>query len=170
MNQKRLPVLALVALLAVFVVGCTDSAQKKFIDGANAAQQAAADTYKAAVVQQTAADIACAHAFVSTTPRPATPEEKDGTCAALGKPLPFKSTSLQKAAAPINATYDLVRKANDARMNAKAKAGDPSLVVDLLTQLGGLVVEVVADLTGAGVPVPAKVTDWTALLKTAGVH
>jgi hypothetical protein len=170
-NMKRHPALSFVAALVLtLALGCTDSAQKKFIDGANAAQQAAAETYNAAVAQQAVADVACAHAFVSTTPRPATPAEKDATCATIGKPLPFKSLSLQKAAGPINATYDLVRKANEARLSVKAKAGDPSVVVDLLTQLGGFVVEAVADLTGAGVPVPKKVTDWTALLTTVGVH
>jgi type II secretory pathway pseudopilin PulG len=164
-------VLAFIGALALtLALGCTDSTQKKFIDGANAAQQAAADTYNTAVGQQAVADVECAPAFLPTTPRPATPAEKDATCAAIGKPLPFKSLSLQKAAAPINATYDLVRKANEARLAANAKAGDPSLVVDLLSQLGGFVVEAVADLIGAGVPVPQKVTDWTALLKTAGVH
>lgn len=163
-------VLAFIGALALtLALGCTDSAQKKFIDGANAAQQAAADTYNTAVGQQAVADVACAHSFLPTTPRPATPAEKDATCATIGKPLPFKSLSLQKAAAPINATYDLVRKANEARLSVKAKAGDPSVVVDLLSQLGGFVVEAVADLTGAGVPIPKKVTDWTALLSTAGV-
>lgn len=175
MNKRHRSPLLLAALVVGLSLGgalttaCTNNAQMTFIDGANAAQQAAAETYNAAVAQQTIADAACAHAFLPTTPRPTTPDAKDATCAAIGKPLPFKSTSLEKAAGPINATYDLIRRANDARLAANAKTGDPSVVVDLLSQLGSFVVEAVADLTGAGVPVPKKVTDWTALLSTAGV-
>jgi hypothetical protein len=53
-------------------------------------------------------------------------------------------------------------------MNANAKTGDPSVVTDLLTQLAGLVVEIVGDLSGAGVPVPQNVLTFVDSFNTSG--
>src|ERR1035437_9293450 len=105
-RHSRVFVLALT--LSVLTLGCTDSATKRLESTANAAQAAAATTYNDSTVRQITAEIACAKVIASSpsVPRPTTPDAKDAACTLVGSPLPFKSTSLQKAAAPVNGTYD----------------------------------------------------------------
>lgn len=172
MKRQRSP--SLVAALIVGLslggaIGCTDSATKKLEMTANTAQAAAATTYNDAVARQVAADAACAKVISSSpsVPRPTTPDAKDAACTLVGSPLPFKSTSLQKAAAPVNSTYDVIRQVETARLAVKNKTAAQSALDAVIGQLGGLMLELVADLSGAGVPLPQAVTDWTTAYKGA---
>ncbi len=165
--------LSLLVIVAGLSLGaCSDATAKRILDGANVAQEAAAATYDEAAVKLKAADVACARSFTPTEPRPIGPEEKDAVCAAKGHPIPFRSTSLQKAAAPINASFDVVRRATAIREGVKAKppTADRSALTAVLTELAGLVVEVVTDMTSAGVAVPAKLSEWTEAYKATGAH
>jgi hypothetical protein len=158
--------LVIVLALAAASLGClTASAQRKLIDTLNEAQLAAAQTYDAAVVAQTKAQMACADVLRGKgAPLPGDPAVIRPTCASVGAPVPYDPVWLQKAAGPINALYDALRAAN-----AQRTAGTGEAPPEVLGRLLGGLEGVLADLAAAGIAVPKSVTDAVATVKAAGV-
>jgi hypothetical protein len=177
-HSPRLLACLLVALVGLFTFGCTASfndVAKKAILSANEAQAAAATTYQDASAKEATAAEACRQAMVahsitppamSATGWPAAKKQ----CADLGTPIPFDPFALQKAAAPVNGLYDLVRETNTVRLafEPNAATADPAPLRTLMLRLAALFVEIEADLTGAGVSVPSNVSAAAGTLRAAG--
>jgi len=147
------------SLVVALVVGlsltsCSPATTGKLIVSVNDAQDAAAHTYDLAKTQEADATKACVAALrAKAQPLPTTPADIKPFCAAVGSPVPYDPVGLQNAAGPINALYDGVRAANAER----AASGTDNVVQTTLTNLASLFAQVVADLTGAGVTLPANV-------------
>ena len=156
-------VLAFVGALALtLALGCSPATTGKLIVSANDAQDAAAHTYDLAKTQEADATRLCVTALkAKALPLPASPADIKPFCSAIGVPVPYDPVALQKAAGPINALYDAVRAANTERL----ASGTDNVIQATLTNLAALFTQVVTDLTGAGIALPAKVTGAAATLK-----
>jgi hypothetical protein len=158
--------LSLVAFLVVGLslggaIGCTSAAQRRVIVSLNEVQEAAASTYDTAKVVEGDATARCRAALdAARKPPPVTADEVKGVCAAVGVVLPYDPVGLQKAAGPINALYDGIRAANAQRMKTGAL-----VPAETMTDLAGLLEQVIADLVDAGVPVPDKVKAMPATMR-----
>jgi hypothetical protein len=153
---------AVVAALLVVLSACGPATTGKLIVSANDAQDAAAHTYDLAKQQEADATRLCVAALkAKALPLPLVPADIKPFCAAVGVPVPYDPVALQKAAGPINALYDGVRAANTERL----ASGTDNVIQATLTNLAALFTEVVADLTNAGIALPAKVTGAAATLK-----
>jgi glucose/arabinose dehydrogenase len=162
MNRLR-PLLALG--LALALGACASLPVTNLLDSANAAQNAAAQTYDQAKAQEASMATACRMALVSKgLPLPVTAAATGTACTAVGVPLPFDPVKLQQASVPINALFDGIRAANDIRSKLAKGASMPATV---LIDLGGLIAAVVADLTAGGVTLPPSVTTIAGQLQAA---
>jgi hypothetical protein len=156
-------VLAFVGALALtLALGCSPATTGKLIVSANDAQDAAAHVYDLAKQQEADATVLCVAALrAKSLPLPDKPVFIKPFCAAVGAPVPYDPVKLQNAAGPINALYDAVRAANTERL----ASGTDNVIPATLTNLAALFTQVVADLTNAGIALPAKVTGAAATLK-----
>lgn len=138
----------------VITSGCTTSTALKLTISANDAQDAAAQTYNAAVALETQAEATCSAALKTLgKPAPTDATQIVSTCAGVNVKIPYDPVLLQKAAGPINALYDGVRAYNAAITATPTGAS----LTTATTVLAGLFLNVVADLTSAGITVPTAI-------------
>jgi hypothetical protein len=154
MKRLRPFVSSVILGLVLFLGACSSSDQAKLLISVNDAQDAAAQTYVTASKQESDASVKCRAALLAASrPLPTTPDQIKGMCADVGAPVPYDPVKLQQASVAVNSLYDGVRAANSIRSASKQ-----DLPASVLQNLATLFVNVIAELTAAGISVPPNVS------------